>query len=211
MKCLLLFISALIVGFFIMFGLQKLSPKKMVKPVVTKSKKPFSFLNPPSNSLVGNITILTGEVLWESRVATEPAQITIRQKIQQGETLKTGSGSATVQFDKTATFVISSESELDIVQTLPESFVFQQQLGTVEYQRSGITPLSVRVMHLLLDQDVGDSLVGMDTEARTVTIFVRTGKLRLAYNDLDLNTQLQDIEAGKKVVFFDDTREIEIE
>ena len=212
MKNLLLFVGAVIVGIMIMFGVQSLKVKNNPKldAQFTKASS-FSSDKVPTDSLAGNIVTLSGEVAWQSREATTPAKISSVRPIQQGEVLKTATGSATVNFENSAKLIISPNSEIEFAQTLPANFVFVQNMGTIEYNRLGKIPLSVRVMHLLIEQDLGDIMVSLDKDKRTVTVDVNNGKITAVFNDLEYNSKLFHVSEGQKLIFDDKTREAEVE
>ena len=212
MKNLLLFVGAVIVGIMIMFGVQSLKVKNNPKldAQFTKASS-FSSDKVPSDSLAGNIVTLSGEVAWQSREATTPAKISSVRPIQQGEVLKTATGSATVNFENSAKLIISPNSEIEFAQTLPANFVFVQNMGTIEYNRLGKIPLSVRVMHLLIEQDLGDIMVSLYKDKRTVTVDVNNGKITAVFNDLEYNSKLFHVSEGQKLIFDDKTREAEVE
>ncbi|MDP3973767.1 MAG: hypothetical protein Q8P92_02955 [Candidatus Daviesbacteria bacterium] len=211
MKNLILFFAAVVVGIFTMFGAQSLKVKSNsnLDAQFTKTSL-FSSDKAPRDSLVGNIVTLSGEVAWQSREATEPAKINSVRLIQQGEELKTATGSATINFENAAKLVISQNSEISFAQTLPANFVFVQNMGTVEYNRLGKIPLSIRVMHLLIDQDLGDIMVSIDEDKQRVIVDVKNGKITAVFNDLEFNSKLFNVSEGKRLIFNDDTREAEV-
>jgi hypothetical protein len=209
-KNVLLFIIAVIIGVGIVFARQELKPKPIIKPTPSASPSvtptPFSIEKPPTDSLVGTLEF-SGEVEWQSRVATEPAKITASQPLQQGEDVKTATGSAaTITFTDAAKISMSQQSELNVSQTLPASFVFVQPMGTIEYERLGTIPLSVRAMHLLIDQEIGDITIMVDKDNANVVVNVKKGSLTAAYNDKNLNSQVITVKQGKRLVFDDETR-----
>jgi hypothetical protein len=190
------------------------SPKTMPKPkqelISPQMEKIASFSAeiPPSNSLKGSVTSLTGNILWQSRIATEAAKIANLTKVQQGEQIKTESdGIVKIEFKDQAKLSVSAKSQLNIVQTIPANFVFAQTEGTVEYERSGEIPLSVRAMHLLIDQDLGDVIVSVNKDDSTVAVNVQKGKVTIAFNDIDLKSNVITVVEGKKYIFDDVSRE----
>lgn len=211
MKNVLLFFLAIVVGAAVMFGVQTLMAKNKLKLDARYEKSSsFSPDKAPSESLIGKLLALSGEVEWQSRTATEAAKISSNREIKQGEILKTTTGSATVQFENNAKIIISPNSELDIIQTLPSNLVFMQNKGTVKYNRIGEVPISIRVMHLLIDQGVGDILVGINPENEIISIDVKDGKVTAAFNDLDYNSKVLEVTNGKKLIFNDRTRNAEV-
>ena len=80
----------------------------------------FSLEKAPSESLVGTISGINGDVEYESRTATESAKINSPVEVQQGESLSTGdNGKVILNFKDAADITIDSSSGVDIIQTLP--------------------------------------------------------------------------------------------
>jgi hypothetical protein len=202
--------GSLLVGFvLVLIFFPKPVPKskqELISPTTEKVAS-FSAEIPPSNSLKGTVTTLTGDVLWQSRVATEAAKISNLSQVQQGEQIKTGNdGVVKLEFKDQAKIVVSAKSQLNIVQTIPANFVFAQTDGTVEYQRTGNIPLSIRAMHLLIDEDLGDVIISVNKDDGTVIVNVRTGNVTIGFNDTDLKSNLITIPQGKEYIFDDTTR-----
>lgn len=210
-KRLLLFSLSLLVGIaFILFVAEILVLRNqgIVSPYVDLTA--FAPEIAPSESISGKITSLTGKVMWESRMATVAAQIYAPIQLQQGEELQTGdNGVVKAQFDSVCKMVISPKSDVSIVQTLPANFVFLQTMGTVEYERLSSIPLSIRALHLLIDESNGDIVVGVDNDAKMVTIETKTTPVTIAYNDNNLTSHMETIAKGVTVQFDDGKRIIE--
>jgi hypothetical protein len=213
MKNLIFFFPAVLIGFLIMLGIQSLFPtpspvkqeESVTGPVVIDT---FSPKTPPSHSLTGKIDNIIGDVEWESRQATETAKIALTQDVHQGEKVKTATGSATIQFENIAKIIISPDTDLDIIQTLPNNLVFNQHQGLAEYNKLGDIPISVRIEHLLIDINSGDILVLHDKEKPIITLTVRDGAVTAAYNDLKLNSKVLNLKSGDRIIFHDDTRRV---
>jgi hypothetical protein len=210
MKNVVLFLISVVIGLLSILLFAHNTAEKNKKPFPKKNSTHFSIATPPSQSLIGDITSVVGEVAWESRVATEPAMIGMNRKIQQGEKLKTGPGIVVVKFANVAELLIDNNAEIDFSQTLPTGFVFHQTEGTITYSRLGEVPLSVRAMHVLIDQELGEISLTVNTIDQIVTVSVITGSIRVGFNDPTLNTNVLDVHAGEKLIFYDDTREVEI-
>ena len=58
----------------------------------------FSLEKAPSQSLVGTMTLMSGEVEYTNRLATESAKLNSAIDIQQGENLSTGSDGRIIKF-----------------------------------------------------------------------------------------------------------------
>jgi hypothetical protein len=168
----------------------------------------FSLEKAPSQSLVGTITSMSGEVEYESRIATEAAKINSPVQVQQGESLKTGlDGKLVLSFDKVAEIDISSDTLVGIVQTLPADMVFSQNSGTAEYKKLADTPVTIRSLHLLIENN-GDVTVSIDKIKPIITVTVNSGTATFAYNNIDNISRVLTLESGKKLTFNDDTRRV---
>lgn len=167
----------------------------------------FSLVNAPSESLRGNITYMTGDTKWESRIATEAAVITKPVTVQQGESLETGiDGEINLTFDKAAWIYMAPDTSLGVVQTLPADLVFSQNNGSVEYKKLAALPLTVRVLHLLIENG-GDIKVSIDKDLPVITTEIVSGSATFAYNDINNTSQVLTLKTGQKFVFNDDTRQ----
>jgi len=201
-----------LVGWWIASSNQKqqtfLSP---VVEVINKVGKKFSLEEAPSESLRGKIATMSGEIKWQSRTATEAADLKEPITIQQGESLITGENSSVeLNFDKAAIIELKEKSELNITQTLPVNLVFWQKSGIGTYTKKGDYPLSVRAKSLLIDNG-GKIKVTIDEEDPIVTVRVLSGKITMAFNSKDYVSQKMELKAGEMWLFNDDTRQGEIE
>jgi hypothetical protein len=168
----------------------------------------FSLEKAPSQSLVGTITSMSGEVGHEGRLATESAKINSPVPIQQGESLSTGvDGSLILTFEKAVEINISSETSIGIIQTLPQNLVFSQTLGSAEYKKLTDIPVSVRSRHLLIKND-GDVTVSINKLKPIVTVLVNSGSATFAYNNESNTSKVLEVKAGKTLIFNDDTRRV---
>lgn len=170
------------------------------KPVVVHNTEPeafsFSLDTAPPASLKGNITNMTGEVSWQSRTATEASIINSPQIIQQGEELDT-KDKATVVFANVAEINLSN-AQVYFAQTLPVDLVLQQKTGTVDYKKLGNSPVSVRVLHALVEI-LGDTTIKINDDIVTIS-----GKSQIAFNNLQNVSQVRQV--AKSFVFNDSTR-----
>ena len=172
---------------------------------------PFSVAKPPRESLRGELTTLSGDVLWQSRTATEGAKITTSQAILQGEALSTGSkGAASIEFNGAASMSLSSESAISFIQTLPANIVINQTSGTVAYTRSGTVPLSIRVLGLLLNVDEGEIMVAVNPLRPIITVEVKKGIVTAGFNDLYLVSNVVNISQGHIFYFNNETRKTDL-
>lgn len=209
MKNVVLFITFLLVGFVLTFFLiYKNTSQKVITPQVKISQEPskFSLEDAPSTSLHGDITLLSGEVKWQSRTATESSIITLKQKVQQGESLETGkTGKVSVAFPGML-FQLSPTTKLTIIQALPTSMVVEQPSGEIEYQASSSAVLGIRTSPILLESHGGNFSVAIDDGDGTVTISVTSGGVTAAYNDNDNVSTVQKIGKDEVLTFDPSTR-----
>jgi hypothetical protein len=168
----------------------------------------FSLEKAPSQSLVGSITSMTGDVEYESRLATEAAKIVSPVPIQQGESLSTGAdGKLILTFEKAAELGIFPDTSVGIVQTLPADIVFSQSSGTAEYKKLAGIPVTIRSYHLLIENN-GDVLVSIDKTRPIVTVKVNSGSATFAYNNISNISRVLTVHAGKTLTFNDGTRRV---
>lgn len=211
-KYLYLFVAFLLTGICIAFGY--FFWKKEKATVVTKivpMEERFSIEPPPKQSRKGTVVSASGQILWQSRIATIAAEIKDIKKIQQGELLGTGKESAvSVVFNDGANINLSSDSEIEFLQTLPVNFVFRQNKGEINYVKKGSIPLSIRSLHLLMTFTDGEYLLNTDVDKHRLELTVEKGLVKVAYNNLQYETQSAEINEGKKFVFNDDGRVGEI-
>ncbi len=204
MKSTFIFILFLIVGFFSTFFLiNKKTIQEVSKPKVKISNEAskFSLEKAPSITLHGDITLLTGDVKWQSRIATEASTITFKQQVQQGESLETGkTGKVSLAFPNML-FTLSPNSKLNIVQTLPTSIVLEQQTGEIMYQTTSSTLLGVRVSPLLIESQGGEFSITIDEDDGTVKVSVKDGFVTVAYNDSNTISTVEKIEKEQVMTF----------
>lgn len=168
----------------------------------------FSLEKAPSQSLVGTITSMEGEILHEERLATESAKINSPVPVQQGEGLSTGiDGKSILTFEKAAEINMSKNTSIGIVQTLPADMVFWQKLGTAEYKKLADIPVSIRSRHLLIKND-GNVTVTVDELKPIITVSVNSGSATFAYNNKDNISNVLTVGSGKTLIFNDDTRRV---
>ncbi|SRR5258708_3819520 len=209
MKKILFFLVSVIIGIVVVFGYTQLSLHSNTngKKQSVNSATKFSLINPPSQSLRGTIASISGEVAWQSRIATEPAKISAPQMLQQGENIVTGdTGTVTVQFTSSGTITLAPQTELDIIQTLPVNFVFAQNKGTATYSINGTIPISIRSLHVLLSLQPGNIVITTDKQNSLVTAAVYTGSIQAAFNDIDYMSHVMTVTNGNTLIFHDDTR-----
>jgi len=214
MKLFLLFIIFFILGFGgTLFLVNTQTSQEVTKP---KAKTPiestkFSIENPPSTSLHGDITLLSGEVKWQSRIASEASTITLKQQIKQGESLFTDTtGKVSIAFPDML-FELSPDTTLNIIQTLPSSTVLEQPKGKIGYQTSSSTPLAIRTYPILTESLGGNFSISIDEDDGTIVISVESGSVAIAYNDSDTISTVHNVKKGETLIFDPSTRTSAIE
>jgi hypothetical protein len=203
--------AALVVGYFKL--IQKIStitipniPSVSFSDLVKLSR--FSLSKAPSQSLVGTITSMSGDVEYESRVATEAAKIYSPVPVQQGESLTTGAnGKLILSFEKAVEIDISSDTSIGVVQTLSADMVFSQNTGRAEYIKLTDIPVTIRSYHLLIENN-GDVTVSVDKIKPIVTVSVNSGSATFAYNNINNISRVLIVISGKKLIFNDGTRRV---
>ncbi|MFA9289210.1 MAG: hypothetical protein ACEQSA_05020, partial [Weeksellaceae bacterium] len=93
MKALSVFFISVVIGIIAIVSYTLLSPRQVLekdtsKDTVTQSQA-FDLAEAPKETLRAQITSLEGDVKWQSRVATEPAELKEPRKLQQGEEILT--------------------------------------------------------------------------------------------------------------------------
>lgn len=170
----------------------------------------FSIENAPSQSIRGNILSMSGEVRWQSRVATEAAEITSSVILQQGEQIATGeTGQVKIEFPGACLINIGSGAQIDFVQSLPVDLVMLQASGSANFVKTGDVPVTVRALHVLIKQNAGEMGVGVDQDNSLVNINIIRGSITVAFNDLQNVTKVLNFEANRRVSFNDLTRSFE--
>ena len=217
MKRAILFLIPFLITTFLVVGYFKLTQKITAIKIPSLPSVSFSDLvkfsrfsldKAPSQSLVGVITSMNGEVKHEKRLATESAKINSPVPIQQGESLTTGvDGNLVLTFEKAAEIIISSDTSVGIIQTLPADLVFSQSSGTVEYKKLASLPVSIRSLHLLIENE-GDITVSVDKIYPYVTVTINSGSATFAYNNVNNISRVWKFDAGTTLIFNDDTRRV---
>lgn len=168
----------------------------------------FSLDKAPSESLVGTISSMSGEIGYEARTATESAKINSPVSVQQGESLSTGSdGSLTLNFKDAANINIESDSGINIIQTLPADLVFQQTIGSVEYIKLWALPVSIRVGHLIVE-DAGDIKISFTKDSPVTTLIVVNGNATVAYNNINDVSRVVNVKTGQTLKFNEGNRRV---
>ncbi len=210
---LFLFSVFLLIGILgtVFYGyITKYQPRSLQTIIQTVKESGFAIEKPPSQSLKGIILAMTGEIGWQSRVATEAATIINPAPLQQGEVIRTGeTGELTLEFKNVAGIDVLPETQLEFSQTLPVNFVVWQASGSAEFKKLGNVPVSVRAEHLLIKQNDGNMSIGVDSANLLVNINIISGSISVAYNDLNNVSHIVNAASGKRITFNDAKRVVE--
>jgi hypothetical protein len=205
MKALLIFIVCFLVGSSIMleyhYGSSLFKGGVAAKPPITTK---FSLANAPSESLRGEIASMSGTVEWLSRTAANSVQVKNGQQIMQGEDITTGkNGKAVVRIQNDASLLLYPNTHVSIIQLLPGNFVFLQDKGSVDYENTVSTPVSVRTLDLVSLLNNGIAKITVDSDD-IVTISVEKGVITEGFEDTQNTSNVVMVKAGQTYVF-DDT------
>lgn len=198
------FIFGMAISLIIRYGLnQKFMP-------LAKNNLPnpthFSLINPPDKSVNGKILFLSGNVFWENRIATQPSKLILPTPIEQGEELYTkNNGQISINFPNFGTITLLPNSNLDIIQTLPENLVILQNKGKAVYQKQGNNAFSIRTFNLLINLKQGESVVNINLKTQTATINVEKGLITTAFIDSQGNTDTLNVYQKQSFIFNNNT------
>jgi hypothetical protein len=174
--------------------------------IVSEKTSFFSLENAPKESIKGEITSMSGDISWQSRTATEASKLSSFSEVLQGEKYITGEDSnLSLSFENVCLIDLSSETEVEIIQTLPSSIVFSQTSGVGKYTKKGSNTISIRVLKLLVEID-GEILISIDSEDPIITLEVNSGSAIAAYNDLEYLSHEVSVYNGKTFTFNYDKR-----
>lgn len=213
MKNAFIFLLCFFCGTLLLFGYRKFTHYQAT--TVLKTPLPtttlFSLAIPPKSSLKGHIVSYNGVVAWQSREATEEADLTSKRPVLQGEAYRTeDSGHLQILFSSMEEITLSPNAHIEFVQTLPNSFVMQQTGGEITYKKlSQTTPVAIRVLRLLIAQKSGEVMITID-EDQIITIEVIRGEVTLAFNDTETISNVVTIIQGNSYIFDNEALEGEV-
>ncbi|MBI3980725.1 hypothetical protein HY345_01885 [Candidatus Microgenomates bacterium] len=175
---------------------------------ITPSKSAFSLENAPTESLKATISSISGEILWQSRTATEPGALLSKDlPIQQGEKLiASKSGSLTLNFDLAGELSLFPNTEIEIVQTLPVNLVFKQTQGVVDYESKANT-FAVLINRLLVSFSNAAANVSVNDTTGVITVKVYRGQVTAAYNDKNFLSQRFLLQENDRFIFDNEKRQ----
>jgi hypothetical protein len=207
-----IFIFALLIGFvsIVIYFRTNNSTVDQTEPTLPKisstGKPVFSVENAPSQSESATISALIGNVNWISRTATEASSLPQSTILGQGETILTDiNGYLTLQLKEGGTLKLSPSTEVDIVQMLPENYVFTHKQGIVTFTVTN-TPLAIRAYGLLIQFSEAQARIAIDKDNETVYVGIISGSATAAYNDLSYITQYEKISKNSELIYDEASR-----
>jgi hypothetical protein len=212
MKQLIVFLIYIFLGLFLIFSYKKINQKLDSQQLITPiSKSGFSLENAPSKSLKATIISLSGDVGWQSRIATNSAAITKPMQIQQGEEIATGkNGQASIIFSNIANINIYPKTKINFIQTLPINILIEQNSGKSEYIKLSNNSLSIKSQSLLTKINQGKIIITVNESRPYISVDVKEGLATISYNDLNYITKVLGVKAKRRAIFQTDTRAITI-
>lgn len=189
MKSVGVFIVSFLLGVGLIFGFiawkTQIPKQKLFIPNLTSTTF-FSIEKPPTDSIKGTIVSKSGTIFWESRVATEPSELNEIIVVKQGERLITKEKSEIqVNFDQVGNMILSANSDLSFIQTLPSDFVVEQKKGKVEYVLNGITPVTIKIRSAIITKTSGSIQITVTDNDPIVIISILQGTAQIGFNDQD--------------------------
>lgn len=211
MKNLVIFLISMMVGISVLLCYHHFLPVQQTLSKPQTATSHFSLDQAPKNSLTVNIASTVGAVEWQSRVATTSSPLSETKTLQQGEAIMTkDTGKSTLQIPDCCTIILSPNTKLDLIQTLPINIVLSQEDGKVTYTQTGTHPVSINTLDLLIQPHAGTTIVTTNTIQQTVTMQVVSGTAKAVYTDTDNAIQMQTLTAGQTLLFDDQAKEITI-
>lgn len=201
MKSTLLFLFFCILGICLTEWVTHVHQQSVtLKKAEIAKEQGFSLGSAPHDTLRGDITSLSGTVQWQSRTATQPAQLRTPRQIQQGEELRTGKdGSVSVQLSNGPLVTLSPDTHVNFIQTLPTSIVLLQDQGIVTYETD--RAVSVLSLDLLTMLQKGKMTISVSSDQTTVSNTILNGLATEAYNDANAITTVTSVSPGEKFIF----------
>jgi len=205
-----LFIICFFIGVAAVFGYSFFRTQNIQHTPIIEKQTPaptFSTELPPSQSLKGLIASRSGQLLWQSRIATAPAELKDNVQIQQGERLITeDKSSVTVNFNQVCSMMLSENADLSFIQTLPVDLVVEQKKGKIEYAVNGNTPLSIRIRNALITKISGILEITITDNDPIISISTIQGTAQIGFNDLDYVSQVFTLRQGQVYEYNSDDR-----
>jgi hypothetical protein len=207
MKWFFIFILFFIVGVGLVIGYTYWNHQNpfnvLPSPITTK----FSLENAPEDSLKGTIASMSGTVNWQSRTAGHSVRLQSPRMIQQGEELSTGKNSIVrVVVQKAEEIIEFPDSHITFIQMLPINVVISQDAGSVFYENTGLSAMTVKTLDLVTSVNRAWVTISLDQSTDTVTVTPQKESVTEGYLDSEGNSNTVIIKAGQQFVFDDTTQ-----
>lgn len=174
-----------------------------VKNVPPFIPQPSSFtLDPPAQAITATLSQSEGNVEHLTREADEYGEATPGGAIHQGEAIATKRGSATITLENLGILTLKENSEISIVNLIPQSLMLRQPSGTITYE-TGPSPFSVRTLHILAEI-MGTVIIDVDDPIAEITVI--KGATKFALVDTENNTKIWSLSGGQMAQINDETR-----
>ncbi len=214
MKNTLVLVGSVLSGVLIMVIASNLTAPKTEKPLIEPTtsqgsliQSSFSLEKAPSESLKAQISAISGKILYQSRVATEPVEVKSLDVIQQGEKIVTDqTGEVKARIPGQLSVSLSPKSDLEFTQTLPQNIVLSQDKGQVEYLRTGQDPVSIRSNDLLVEMDGSDLIISINDGQSRISVESLKGNTKIGYNDANEVSTVKNLSEGDTLIFNEDTK-----
>ncbi len=169
-------------------------------------------LTPPTKSLVGKVTVVTGEAEKQPRDQVQPVKITPDLIVQEAEQITTQAKSTVlITFPTSLTVALEPNTGLAFASTDPTHFLVNQNQGSVAYQTDPATQsISVRTLHGLFTLTQGKADLTTDPFKHTVIFTISQGSGLIGYINKENQTQMATVSAGQTATFDDTKRLVEI-
>ena len=205
------FVLGIIGAYFLIIFPNNREPAKIISFLpekISPTQTAFSLENAPDKTLKATISTVSGEILWQSRTATEPSILLTKDlAVQQGEKLiASKSGTLTLNFDLAGELSLFPDTEIELVQTLPVNLVFNQTKGTAEYESRANT-FAVLVNRLLLNFLKANVKVSIDNTKGIITVKVNQGEVIAAYNNQNFVSQRVELQENEGFIFDNEKRQ----
>jgi hypothetical protein len=205
-------VLAFLLGFSSVFGYLYLR-KQVTKPAYVSSvvpshaPEPTFALEPPSQAVNGTLSVATGHALKFSRGDTEYKEASTGAQVLIGESVATNTeSSASVVVPNIVVTDLSENAEVVYANMFLKNFVLQQKNGDVRYAVT--MPISVRVLHTLVQLNPGEYTISVSDSDVSVT--VKTGSAKLGLVELDNTTRVWEVGEGERADIFDTTRRVRL-
>lgn len=207
---LLLLVCGFVLGFVLFFTARLVWVYYQRASFVPQSAQ--TTLMPPTGALTAAVSQINGEVSKETR-EEQTQRLTKETTLIQGESIIATNGAALVSFKDQATLTLGTNTRVDYVNGLPDALVLSQTTGEVTYTiLNKIKPFSIQSLALLIQfSNLAEVTVTTNADDETVSVYVTSGELTLAYSDADYNTQVEKITEGQSAIFENEQSTLTIE